>query len=76
MLPRLSWYQVNYQANTNKNGLRKYLAYSVTLNTQQPQGTRYVDYVDSFAVISPLFERFKSRREIQIIFNIVQSSMC
>ena len=36
MLPRLSWYQVNYQANINKNGLRKYLAYSVTLGAQQP----------------------------------------
>uniref|UniRef100_A0A7M5XET6 Cadherin domain-containing protein n=2 Tax=Clytia hemisphaerica TaxID=252671 RepID=A0A7M5XET6_9CNID len=42
MLPRMSWYQVNYQANTNKNGLRKYLAYSVTLDAQQSQqgGTR------------------------------------
>jgi len=31
MLPRLSWYQVNYQPNINKNGIRKYLAYSITL---------------------------------------------
>ena len=40
MLPRLSWYQVNYQPNMNKNGLRKYLAYTVNLPANQQQPSR------------------------------------
>ena len=53
MLPRLSWYQVNYQANINKNGLRKYLAYSVTLEKEvevSEQGTRKRRSVDPQSV--------------------------
>ena len=50
MLPRLSWYQVNYQPNMNKNGIRKYLAYTVKLgqsDQQQSPGSRKRRAIDS-----------------------------
>ena len=37
MLPRLSWYQVNYQPTMNKNGIRKYLAFTVNLQDEESQ---------------------------------------
>ena len=53
MLPRISWYQVNYESNINKNGMRKYLAYTIKVPTNEQGG------------VSPTVTTRRKRRAIE-----------